>query len=243
MSRKIGLQLWSIKQDLEKDFKAGLKQVAQLGYDGVEFAGYYGIEAPKMKELLQEYGLEVAGVHHNVDELDQNLEAIMAYNRVLENRDIVCSWAPAESYEQVQESIRKLQKAAAVLRENGFRLHYHNHSHEFVQYDGEYAIDIMAKAVEGMKAEVDTYWVWNAGVDVCAYLEKRREDITLVHIKDGTKEVRTAVGEGIVDIQSILDKSAEIGAQWLIVEDESEPGGLDSVARGIRNLKEKFTVR
>ena len=151
MSRKIGLQLWSIKQDLEKDFKAGLKRVAQLGYDGVEFAGYYGIEAPKMKELLQEYGLEVAGVHHNVDELDQNLEAIMAYNRVLENRDIVCAWAPTESYEQVQESIRKLQKAAAVLRENGFRLHYHNHSHDI---DGIFPIvlyKLMAVVVVGLE--------------------------------------------------------------------------------------------
>lgn len=243
MSRKIGLQLWSIKQDLDKDFKAGLKRVAQLGYDGVEFAGYYGIQPEQMKALLQEYGLEVAGVHHNVDELDQKLEEIMAYNRVLGNRNIVCSWAPTDTWEHVQESIVKLQKAAAVLAENGFTFHYHNHHQEFLQYDGEFANDIMAKAVPGMKAEVDTYWVWYAGVDPCGYLQKRREDITLVHIKDGTKEVRTAVGEGDVEIQSILDTSAEIGAQWLIVEDESEPGGLDSVARGIRNLKEKYTVR
>ncbi len=89
--RKIGLQLWSIKHDLEKDFKAGLKKVAELGFDGVEFAGYYDIPAQEMKILLNEYGLEVAGVHHNVFELDEKLDEIMEYNKILGNRNIVCS--------------------------------------------------------------------------------------------------------------------------------------------------------
>lgn len=244
--RKIGLQLWSIKNDLDRDFKAGLKKVAELGFEGVEFAGYYDIPAEEMNALLSEYGLEVAGVHHNVNELDEKLDEIMAYNKVLGNKNIVCSWAPTETMDDVNASIEKLTKAAGILSENGFEFHYHNHAHEFKKYDGVFANDIMAKEVGKsgkMRAEVDTFWVWFADVNPCEYLESRKDDITLVHIKDGTKEYKTAVGEGDVDIQAILDKSAEIGAEWLIVEDESVPGGLESVAIGINNLKNKFTVK
>lgn len=240
--RKIGLQLWSIKNDLDKDFKAGLKRVAELGFDGVEFAGYYDIPAEEMKALLDEYGLEVAGVHHNVFELDEKLDEIMAYNKVLGNKNIVCSYAPTETYEEVEKCAEMLKKEAAVLRENGFDFHYHNHSHEFKKYDGRFANDIMSEKAGGIKPEVDTFWVWFAGVDPCEYLESRRDEISLVHIKDGTKETKTAVGEGDVDIQPILDKAAEIGAQWLIIEDESDVG-LESVAKGIYNLKNKYTVK
>ncbi len=156
---------------------------------------------------------------------------------------IVCSYAPTETIEDVNKSAEMLKKAAAKLSENGFCFHYHNHAHEFKKYDGEFANDIMSRIAGGINAEVDTFWVWFAGVNPCDYLESRRSEISLVHIKDGTKEYKTAVGEGNVDIQSILDKSAEIGAEWLIIEDESEPGGLESVAVGINNLKDKYTVK
>ncbi|OSF25063.1 sugar phosphate isomerase, partial [Salmonella enterica subsp. enterica serovar Agona] len=93
MKAKIALQLWSVKEACEDDFFGTLEKVAEMGYDGVEFAGYYGKSASEIKAKLAELGLEVAGSHISKEQLEEDLENVILFERELGNEYIICPYA------------------------------------------------------------------------------------------------------------------------------------------------------
>ena len=244
MSLPIALQLYSIKDETEKNFIQALKKVAKIGYSGVEFAGYGGLSSSELKALLQELGLKVCGSHVTLEELTKNIDSEIEYNLEIGNPYIICSWAAyncKEDYEKTAETFNALAKRCKA---RGILFGYHNHGHEFEKFDGEYGLDIIYKETDAqlVKAEVDTYWVQHSGLDPAEYIKKHAGRCDLIHIKDmeiidGEKR-STEVGNGIMDIKTIIKAAEEQGAKWLVVEQEffNKPS-LESVEIGYKNLK------
>lgn len=244
MSLPIGLQLYSIKDETARDFKGALMKVAEIGYEGVEFAGYGGLKSSELKCLLDELGLKVCGSHISIDELEKNIDAVIEYNLEINNPYIICPWTEPHIIQDYVDIAAKLNRIGEKCKASGLICGYHNHNHEFQKFDGEYGLDILYKKTnpEVVKAEIDTYWVEYAGLNPVEYVKKYSGRCELVHIKDmeiaGGEKRSTEIGNGIMDIKSIINQAEKQGVKWLIVEQEYfNNSTIESVKLGYENLK------
>lgn len=243
MSIPVALQLYTLREETSKDFIETLKKVADLGYKGVEFAGFGGFSALDLRGYLDAFGLKPVGAHISVEELKNNLDHVIEYNVQLGNKYIVCPWASYETKEDYIKMADLLAKVGAKIKEAGLQLCYHNHAFELQSFEGEYGLDIMYNkvAAEHLMAEVDTYWIAYAGLNPVEYLAKYSGRTPLIHIKDmedSEKREFAEIGTGTIDIKAIAKQAERNGVEWLIVEQDvckREP--LDSVRISINNLR------
>lgn len=243
MNIPVGLQLYTVREELEKDFAGTLEKVAEIGYKGVEFAGYGGFSSIKLKKLLDKLGLKAAGSHIGYKEIVNNIDEVIEYNLEIENKFIVCPYMEFESRKDFIRVAEKLNKAGEKCREKGITLCYHNHNQEFESFDGKYGLDLIFESTDfqNLQAEIDTFWVKYAGLDPVSYMKKYRKRIPLVHLKDmEDNEDRdfAEVGEGIINIKDIAGEAKAAGANWLIVEqDYCKRPPLESAKISLDNLK------
>lgn len=239
MKAKIALQLWSVKEACEDDFFGTLEKVAEMGYDGVEFAGYYGKSASEIKTKLAELGLEVAGSHISKEMLEAELEDVIVFERELGNKFIICPYADFETKQEWLSFAEKLREITKTIQQAGMQFGYHNHAHELEKVDDTIILENLLGNVPEMIAELDTYWIEYAGVGVIPFIEKYRNRVPLVHIKDKSKTSKesTIIGEGILDISGYVKTAIASGTKWLIIEQEAfEEDPLTSVAKGYTYL-------
>lgn len=244
MKAQIGVQLYTLRDDCEKDFLGTLSKVAALGYKGVEFAGFYGVEADVLKAHLDQLGLVAVSSHTSLVALENSLEEVIAYNQVIGNNNIVCPWSQWDSPESFVAIVSALNMVATALTEVGMNLYYHNHAHEFEQINGQYALDILFDKTEakGVQMELDTYWVQHAGIDPVAYMEKYNSRCGLIHLKDmktvENRQVPAAIGEGTMPIKEILKKAEALEIPWILVEnDYPVPNGIDNITLSMLYLR------
>lgn len=239
----VAVQLYTLRDETNVDFVGVLEKVAKIGYEGVEFAGYGDISAVKMKEYLKMFGLKVFGSHIGIDILTNKLDEEIEYNLEIGNKYIVL---PGNQYGSKDDYLRAAEKYNEIglkCKANGLQFCYHNHAHEFESFDGEYGLDIIFKNTDPqlVKTEIDTFWVYYAGVDPLDYLSKYSGRCPLVHIKDmeaGEDKINTEVGSGIIDIKSIITVAEAAGSECLIVEqDTCKMPSHESVEISFNNLQ------
>lgn len=241
---KIAVQMYTLRSECEKDFFGTLEKVANLGFQGVEFAGFYGFSALEVKEQLDKLGLTAMGSHTAIEALDKDLDASIEYNLVLGNPYIICPysrWADRQGLEAIAATLNKASKA---IKEKGMTLLYHNHAHEFDLVDGQCGLDLLFDLTKetGVAIELDTHWLSRVEVDPIEYMNKYGSRCKLVHLKDlkiveGEKTFG-ALGEGNMDIKGIILAAQNIGMEWLTVEnDMPKPSGLENIAISMVYLK------
>ncbi len=242
----IAVQMYTLRDEAASDFRGTLEKVARMGYDGVEFAGFGGLEAEVLKGLLEGLGLRCAGAHEGMDRLEQSLDEVIAFHQRLGSRYVVVPWLGEDRWggpEGWPGVGRMLAALGARLREAGLQLCYHNHSFEFQRFDGEYGLDLLYSSApaEALQAELDTYWVKHGGEDPVAYIERYAGRVPLVHLKDmapGEDRAFAEVGEGILDIPAIFEAADRAGTEWIIVEqDVCQRPPLESVRLSLENLR------
>ena len=241
---KIGLQLYSIREQLEQDFFGSLEKVKQAGYDCVEFAGYYGHEAKALRSALLDMGLEPYATHTRFDE---DLAATVAYSAALGLKYAILPYSPADSLEACMKANALLKQAAKLFGAEGITVGYHNHPNELVKFDGRYALDIIMDGVAGIY-EVDTAWVQAAGVDVVPYMKSLGDRVGPIHAKDinadwatrKLEDVDVCIGEGVLDFPGIIGHLKATGAlsRGLIVEQEAfQVPIFEALAKNVRELR------
>ncbi len=243
---KIGLQLYSVKELCEKDFLGTIAEVAKIGYDGVEFAGYFGASAAKLKKALDDCGMKACGSHISIDALDKDLDGQIAYSLEIGSPYVICpylggNWVgSADAWKRTAEYFNVIGRKCV---ENGLLFGYHNHDFEFVKYDGRMAYDIMLDNADpnNLFIELDTFWVDYAGMDLAGFMENYGKRIKLLHIKDRTSledKRNTEIGKGIIDVPAIVTAGKKLGSHWYIVEQEYfAMDQLASVAQSLRYLR------
>ncbi len=186
---KIGLQLYSVREDLAKDFEGTLKKVKEMGYDYVEFAGYLGKTAEEIRKILDEIGLTAVSVHQTyLDVLDK--PETVDFIKTLGAKYYAMPWMPAENCLDAQKFnaiIADMQDAGQILKDAGIQFCYHNHDFEFAgKIDGKYALDYLYATVPAdiLETEIDTCWVRYAGLDPAKYLKQYKGRAHIVHLKD-----------------------------------------------------------
>jgi sugar phosphate isomerase/epimerase len=237
MSAPIAIQLYSVREDSAKDFDGTIRKIANMGYAGVETAGFAGTTAQDAAKLFRELGLTVTSAHSPLplgDKQNEVLDNIAA----LECKNLVCAFLPRETFasvDQIKANCDKLNEANAVASQNGLTLFYHNHEWEYLPVGDKRAYEIMVECLDPtIKLELDTYWIKAAGCDPVEIVKQFGSRASLLHIKDGPAvrgEPMTAVGDGIVDVPGII-AAAQSTAEWLIVE-------IDAIATDMLEAVEK----
>ena len=187
MLKPLAVQLYSLRQYSEKDFASVIKGVAEIGYLGVEPAGFYDIRPSTFRKVLEDNGLEMVSSHTPWAH-ENNLGECMDMADSLGLKRIVCGYGPDDfkDLDAVKRTAEKTNKICEVLNANGFEVFQHNHYWEFDRIDGRIAYEIYAEMVPAVKFQIDCFWSTNRGVeDPVAMLKKFADRTILLHMKDG----------------------------------------------------------
>jgi len=246
MSRiPIALQLYSIRDNCEEDFPGTLKAVAEMGYEGVDFAGYYGYEAKEIRTMLDDLGLKAAGCHTALDTLlGDELQRTVAFNRTLGNKYLIVPGLPERRRNSKEAWLRTadlFNEIADALDPEGMMTGYHNHFIEFEPMEGVVPWDLFFSSTQPeVVMQIDTGNALHGGGDPVAILERYPGRAKTVHLKEYSATNETAlIGEGDVDWQGVFEVvESQDETEWYIVEQESYAyPPLECVDRCLQALK------
>lgn len=251
--RPVAYQVYSAREEAQKNLGEVLKKIAALGYDGVEFAGFYGHGADELVALLAEHNLVPISSHVPVALIEADMFGVISYHRKIGCRFIAIPHLDNETRPGAPGFARMLKliyKFGTLCGEAGIQLLYHNHDFEFVNVCGMYGLDFLYGATPPgvLKTELDVCWIKYAGEDPAAYIRKYAGRCPIVHLKDfvgekggpspyallglkdeGADPNKTAfefrpVGHGCQDVEGIVAASIESGAEWFVVEQDLSIG-------------------
>lgn len=246
----IALQLYSVRSDCtERGLPAVLQDVADMGYEGVEFAGFHNLTAREVKQQLDATGLNVAGAHTPINDLlGDNLDRTIAFNREIGNRYVICPGLPEEyrnSLEAWKKTAELFNQWSDRLRREGMWIGYHNHTVEFEPVEGLLPWDVFyGNTKTDVLMQLDTGNALRAGADVAPYIEKYPNRSVTVHLKEySSAEPEALIGEGDVRWQEIFRLCQGIGStEWYIVEQESYAHPpMECVKMCLENLRRMLT--
>lgn len=245
----IAVQVYSLREEAQKDFAGVMEQVSRMGYDGVELAGLYGMEPEEVRAVLDRNSLTAISAHVSYEELMGDTDkTVDAY------RKIGCSYIVIPSLPKdrlcggalYRETLAGIRTIAEVCRRNGITLMYHNHEYEFEQTEnGSCILDELYKdtTAQELEAQFDTCWVDVGGADPVQYLNQFAGRCSVVHMKDytGSREIPelTALGTGKVDVAAIAAAAERNGAKWFVIEQDDHPYGnpMDNMRKGLEYLR------
>ena len=240
----IGLQLYSIREDCKRDIAGTLAAVAKMGYDGVEFAGYYDREANDLKKLLGDVGLPCCGTHIALSVLlGDELQKTIDYNLEIGNKYLVMPGLPKERRESLQgwlDTAKLVSEIAEKLKPHGMHVGYHNHSFEFKEMEGGVPWDaFFENTAPEVIMQLDTGNALHGGADPAAQLKHYPGRATTIHLKEySATNDKALIGEGDVKWEEIFNLCEEGGTAWYIVEQESYAfPPLECVERCLQNLR------
>ncbi|MNZ96205.1 Inosose dehydratase [compost metagenome] len=246
----VGLQMYTLREETAADFEGTLRKVAAMGYEGVEFAGYGGIEAEVLRNLLQELNLKAIGSHIPLQNLEERLEEEIAYLQTIGAKYAICPWLPADARdaEAWRGHLVKFEEYGKRFREAGLVFAYHNHDFEFeVEIDGQMVFDAMYDRIDAkyLQVEMDIGWVQYSGIDPLAYIAKYAGRLPLLHLKDfrsGSKQIDTVeLGRGDLPLLDIIDAASKASVEWLIVEqDTCANPPIEAVEESIQWMKDNY---
>ena len=224
----ISLQLYSIAKAVGDDFQGAVKRVAEMGYDGVEFAGYYDLGAEEMKQLLAENSLYTVSSHCGGAAFDEDLAQTLAYNKALGSNYVILPWAKLEDKKDAEKVVSLLNRASELAKGYGLKVGYHNHNQEFNKIGGQYILDYIAEHTnDDVVLQLDVYWAAYAGVDPFAYIEKMGKKIELIHLKQiGAGKKNVALPEGDIDMEKVI-RTAKYATEFTV---EQEPESREETA-------------
>ncbi len=241
----IALQLYSVRKDCEKDLPGVLAAVARMGYEGVEFAGYYGRSAQELRKMLDDVGLKVAGTHTSLASLlGDELERTVEFNQILGNKYLIVPGLPRErtgSRAAWLETARLFNEIAERLKPYGMLTGYHNHAIEFQPLEGELPWDtFFGNTNPEVVMQLDTGNALHGGANPVPFLERYPGRARTVHLKEySATNDKALIGEGDVNWAEVFRLCETIGnTEWYIVEQESYAyPPLECVERCLQALK------
>lgn len=240
---QVALELYTVRDETRRDFAGTLRRVAQIGYAGVEFAGYGNLTSQEMSALLAETGLRVAGTHLGLDVLQgPQLDASIHYCQDIRCSFIVLPYLANEwrTLEGIRALAPGLDAIGQQCQEHGIIFGYHNHDFEFTRVDGGYLLDYLLQATDPalVKIELDVYWAAYAGVDPVSYLQALADRVALVHLKDmAADHSMTEVGKGILDMPRICAFAQARGLWGIVEHDHPKIPSLESARISLEYFK------
>ena len=233
-----GIQLYSVRDAMEKDVKGTLQKIAELGYKYVEFAGFFGHSAEEVKQYLDETGLVCSGTHSPWTDLRPSvIMQTIAYHKTIGNSNYIIPGADLSTLDKIEEFCHVINFAQPILEAEGIKLSYHNHSGEFVVMPWGSTIHGELEKRTHMEFEIDTYWAFNAGLDPVAVLKRLQDRIRVIHLKDGFKGSKgMPLGGGEAPLKDVIDYACANNITMVVESETLTPSGMDEAAMCMKYL-------
>lgn len=241
----IGVQLYSVREDCARDLPGTLAAIANIGYAGVEFAGYYGYSAKDLRQMLDQNGLKCCGTHIGLDTLlGDQFEETVEFNLTLGNRYLVVPWIAPER----RSSLSAWKETAALFNEIAEKLApyhllvgYHNHGVDFELVEGVAGFEVFfSHARPEVMMQIDLGNAWHGGADPLPYMRRYPNRLVTIHLKEySTSNPQAIIGEGEIPWSEVFDICERSGStEWYIVEQESYAyPPLECIARCLEALR------
>ncbi len=238
--RKIGIQLYSLRDEFSKGVENVISEVAKAGYQTVETYGYtvkngyWGLKPTEFKALLDKYKLESPSAHLDFNSWEKTedntiLDGYINAAKIVGQTYIVVPHINPELFKSeawVRAFAKKLNRAGEIVKKAGLKLAYHNHDFEFEQFGNKTGYDILLEDTNKdlVDFEIDLYWAVRAKQDVLGLFKKHPGRFTMWHIKDMSKtnpELNTEVGNGSIDFSAFFKEAKLAGLKYAYVEQEN----------------------
>lgn len=251
---RIGLQLYSLRNQFAKDVPGTMAEVQKFGIENVELAGTYGLSVDDFKSQLEKHGLRPISAHYGFEQYRDHLDDVISDAKKLGLQYIGCAWIPHDGpfdEKTCQEAISVFNKAGEALAKNGIKFFYHTHGYEFQPHgEGTLFDQLMTETnPKYVSYEMDVFWIVHAGQDPVKLLEKYGSRWQLLHVKGmrdstptglltGSSDVTNdvPVGSGKIDFPPLLRAAQKVGVQWYFIEDES-PTSEEQIPQSVDYLK------
>jgi sugar phosphate isomerase/epimerase len=233
LGKPIGLAVYTVRDQIAKDFDGTLRKVAEIGYQEIEVGEFYRKTAPEFRRLLGSLGLTCPSAHYSLPALKTDWEKQVNYAHDVGIRFMGCSGDRWKSLDDVRRSAERYNLFGEQCKQAGIQFFYHNHNFEFKAYDGVEAFEELLRRTEPklVAFEMDCFWVSRAGKDPVAYIEKYPGRFPQLHIKDlkpgfppstGFEGLPAfaEVGRGIIDWKRIFAAAGKAGLEHYYVEQD-----------------------
>jgi sugar phosphate isomerase/epimerase len=237
----IGLQLYTLRDQLPKDLEGTLKKVAEIGYKNVEGYDYknrliLGKTPVEFRKIVEDLGMKLPAMHV-VTELttsESRVSIMDQWKTTVEDmasidvKYVVYAIIPEEerkTLDDYKKWAERFNQFGEICRQAGSQYVYHNHDFEFKSFDEQMGYDILLKNTDPslVKFELDLYWITKAGQDPVAYIEKNPGRFEIYHIKDmenSPGKTFTEVGQGTVDFERVFKVRETAGMKLFFVEQD-----------------------
>jgi len=248
---KIALQLYTVRDQMARDWKKTLERVAAAGYRAVEFAGNPFMSAPagELKKFLETIGLKPVSAHVSYRDLRSSPDRVLSYAAELGLSFIVAEpdfrWVASEK--DAAKLAEEMSEVGREVSKRGMRYAMHNHAIQFERLVGGRPVYwLIAELTDPRYVyfQPDVYWIKYAGYDPIEVIERLRGRCPLAHLKD-MKDERTRemaeVGEGIIDFAKIVGAGSKAGVEWYVIEHDDPPGdSVESARKMLSYLRSRF---
>ncbi len=245
----IAYQLYSAREETAENLEKVFSTLYKIGYDGVEFAGFFEKPSEEIKNLLEKYQLKGISSHVGLEAAQKNPFGLIAYHQAIGCEYMVIPGLDMDTRpggKKFAATLQFLQYFGKLCKQAGIKLLYHNHDFEFIKVGGQYGLDFIFDAIpqKHLATQLDTCWVHYAGLDPVEYILKYTNRAPLVHVKDyigNPSNVALAkegeviepgerpdfmykpLGQGVNNIRAIVKAAKEAGSKWLVMEMDDSP--------------------
>jgi len=236
----IGLELYSVRDECKADFPGTIAAVAQIGYKGVEFAGYWGRSAKEIRKMVDDNGLVTCGTHTPYGDLQRDkIDATIEFNQIIGNSYVICPSMTAKTRQDWLDKAREFNALSDKLRPLGMWIGYHAHAHDFQKIEGETAWDIFfGDTKPEVVMQLDTSNCREGGADPVEVLNRYPGRVRTIHIKPNGSGPEAVIGEDKINWPGVFEFCEHRGnTQWYVVEHETSKTPIETVRRTFEVLK------
>ncbi len=243
---QISLQLYTVREETARDMPGTLRRISEIGYPAVEFAGFGGLSAEDLRNILDDLGLRTSGAHVPFDSWQKDPGSVIADMHTLDCAHAILPMAPPEQRgdeRAVATLAGSFNRWGELCRQEGVTFSYHNHDFEFAPLGGTTMWDVLVRETdtELVCFELDLYWVRYGGADPESLLSDLGARIPLVHLKDmasGEQRSDLPVGEGAMPWNTLLRAADTAGVQWYVAEQDNPRDALEDVRISLQSMRE-----
>jgi len=242
---KVGIQLYTVRDQMKADFEGTLARIAQIGYKEVEFAGYFDHSPADVKAIIDRHGLSAPSSHMGFTDADSWKKSLDTA-KAIGHDYVVAPWIPEEKRKTLDDWKKvaaTFNQAGQMAKDAGLQFAYHNHDFEFPKIDGQVPYDVLLQNTDPklVQLEIDLYWITKGGQDPLSYFSRWPGRVPLVHVKDSAgapDHKMTDVGQGSIDWKRIFAKKDQAGIKHFFVEHDQPPQPFEDIATSYKYLSQ-----
>ena len=242
---RIGVQLYTVREAMKRDFDGTLFRLHEIGYQEVEFHDYFGHTPEQVQTALRRADLDAPAIHVPFESLRDGWSRTLDTANAVGHRAVLVAWVPSEERADLdgwRRVAEQFNRAGEAARAAGLRFGYHNHAYEFTPIQGQIPYDVLLAGTDPalVAMELDLFWIVKGGQDPIAYFARYPGRFEFVHIKDSAgppDHKMVDLGQGTIDFRRVFAQSRQAGIRHYFAEHDEPADPLGFCRSAFRYLK------